>query len=84
MGLEMTRERAGVTKASTELPALGEAFVKLSPHRTHESNWLKALLCRIGLHRWYRLDLGSAEPVGGVRLCRWCPKVKVNGAQYGE
>jgi len=39
-----------------------DAWAKLSPHRTHESNWLKNLLCSAGLHRWYPLDLGSSTP----------------------
>jgi hypothetical protein len=56
-----------------------ELLAKLSPHRQHESSWLKNLLCSLGLHRWYQLDLGSAAPEGGVKLCRWCPKVKVKG-----
>ena len=54
------------------------------PHRTHESNWFKSLLCNFGLHRWYRLNLGIAIPAGEVSLCRWCPKVKVRGALYGD
>ena len=38
-----------------------EGLARLSPHRTHESNWFKALLCAVGLHRWYcpSLKFGS-------------------------
>jgi hypothetical protein len=25
---------------------------KLWPNRTHESNWVKDVACRLGLHRW--------------------------------
>jgi len=46
----------------------GDALARLSPHRTHESNWLKALLCALGLHRWYspephRLGSTTGHPV---------------------
>jgi len=33
------------------------ALARLSPHRTHESNWFKFLLCAVGLHRWYAPNL---------------------------
>ena len=61
-----------------------ELIAKLSPHRTHESNWFKGLLCNFGLDRWYRLNLGAASGESEVRLCRWCPKVKVRGVVYGD
>lgn len=32
------------------------ALEKLWPNRTHESNWLKDLLCGLGLHRWYAVQ----------------------------
>ncbi len=38
----------------SDISAAEEALARLSPHRTHESNWFKALLCALGLHRWYR------------------------------
>jgi hypothetical protein len=50
---------------------------KLSPHRTHESNWLKTLLCRFGLHRWYYPDLDALMPAQRIGFCRWCPAVKL-------
>jgi len=34
-----------------------------------------SLLCKLGLHGWYRLE----ESGENTALCRWCPKVKVNG-----
>jgi hypothetical protein len=54
-----------------------DALSRLSPHRTHESNWLKALLCALGLHRWYSPTLTALVPQQGIRFCRWCPAVKV-------
>ena len=59
-----------------------EDFVKLSPHRTHESNWLKALLCKAGWHSWYRLHFDASIQAREVTLCHWCPKVKVDGVLY--
>lgn len=52
-------------------------MAKLSPHRTHESNWLKSLLCRFGFHRWYYPDLGALMPAQRIGFCRWCPVVKL-------
>ena len=39
-----------------------EALERLSPHRTHESSWFKALLCAVGLHRWYCPNLTDLLP----------------------
>jgi|KBSMisStandDraft_5_1062788.scaffolds.fasta_scaffold294804_3 hypothetical protein len=33
------------------------ALAKLWPNRTHESNWMKEVLCRLTLHRWHRVDV---------------------------
>jgi hypothetical protein len=52
-----------------------EVLAKLSPHRTHESNWLKGLLCRFGLHRWYYPDLHALVPAPRIGFCRWCPAI---------
>lgn len=64
--------------------ALAEALAKLAPNRMHESSWLKNLLCGVGLHRWYRPNLGVSVYLREVGLCRWCPKVKVRGVIYGD
>jgi hypothetical protein len=64
--------------------ALAEALAKLAPNRVHESSWLKNLLCSLGLHRWHYPNLGGSIPPKEVRVCRWCPKVKVRGVLYGE
>lgn len=64
--------------------ALAEALAKLAPNRVHESSWLKNLLCSLGLHRWHYPNLGGSIPPREVRVCRWCPKVKVRGVLYGD
>jgi hypothetical protein len=61
-----------------------ELLAKLAPHRMHESSWIKNLLCSLGLHRWYHLNLGSSISAKEVSLCRWCSKVKVRGVLYGD
>ena len=48
---------------------------RLWPNRTHESNWLKDLLCAFGWHRWHRLDLNGTP----YRFCRRCPKIMEGG-----
>jgi hypothetical protein len=53
-----------------------QSFAKLWPNRTHESNWLKAMLCALGWHRWYRLDIPVSHSIIQCSFCRWCPKVK--------
>jgi len=69
-------------RAPGSMPS-ADSLAKLSPHREHESNWLKSLLCSIGLHRWYRVELDSCVPLE-LSLCRWCPKVKTKGALHHE
>jgi len=71
MGTVTPSEYAGRPAASASPPSLP----KLWPNRVHESNWLKGLLCRLGLHRWYRLTLGPSFPVHGADFCRWCDAV---------
>ena len=51
---------------------------KLWPHREHESNAIKNLLCHIGLHRWRQLDLSELHPNRDVHFCFWCSKIKVD------
>lgn len=55
---------------------------KLWPHREHEANSVLGLLCRVGLHRWRRLDLSTFEPDKDILFCFWCSKVKIDGALY--
>jgi hypothetical protein len=89
-------ENEGVARTEMTLPpssamnpilsdaALAEALAKLAPNRMHESSWLKNLLCGVGLHRWYRPNLGIPVSLREVGVCRWCPKVKVRGVIYGD
>jgi len=62
--------------------ALIPSLAKLWPHREHESNAIKNLSCRIGLHRWRQLDLGELYPGKEIRYCFWCAKIRVDGAIY--
>jgi len=55
---------------------------KLWPNRQHESNGVFGLLCRMGLHRWRRLDLSKLMPDKEIDHCFWCSKVKVDGVVY--
>lgn len=55
---------------------------KLWPNREHEANNVLGLLCRVGLHRWRRLDLSILMPDKEI-LRFWCSKVKVDGVVYG-
>jgi len=61
-----------------------ELLAKLAPHRAHESSWLKSLLCKLGFHRWYYLKLDASTSPQIVGLCRWCPRIKVDGALYED
>jgi hypothetical protein len=61
---------------------LAVRVAKLWPHREHESNLAMGLLCRVGLHRWRRLDLATLIPDKVVVHCFWCSKVKVDGVVY--
>ena len=60
--------------------AIGVA--KLWPHREHEANGVLGLLCRLGLHRWRRLELATLIPDKDILHCFWCSKVKVDGTIY--
>jgi hypothetical protein len=55
---------------------------KLWPNREHEANSALGLLCRVGLHRWRRLDLARLMPDKDILHCFWCSKVKVDGVVY--
>jgi hypothetical protein len=61
---------------------LAVQIAKLWPHREHESNGALGLLCRIGLHRWRRLDLATLVPGKNILHCFWCSKVKIDGVIY--
>ena len=55
---------------------------RLWPNREHEASSVLGLLCRIGLHRWRRLNLSPVLPDKNIAHCFWCSKVKVNGIVY--
>jgi len=74
---------AGRNQRQVGLPTPDELkplLAKLWPHRTHESNWLRDVACRFGLHRWYPMTLNDSE--SGLRIactfCRSCTEVKVD------
>jgi hypothetical protein len=67
-----THEDSPLTRISAE-----DALARLSPHRTHESNWFQAMLCAFGFHRWYCPNLTDLVPQQGIRFCRWCSAVRL-------
>ena len=67
---------------TNDAQALAASLAKLWPNRLHESNFLKNLFCRVGLHRWARLDLQELAAGKDVRFCRWCSDVELYGKIY--
>ena len=61
---------------------LVKRVARLWPHREHEAHSVLALFCRVGVHRWRRLDLTTLVPGREVVHCFWCSKVKVDGVIY--
>jgi hypothetical protein len=61
---------------------LAVRVAKLWPHREHESNSALGLVCRVGLHRWRRLNLATLVPNKNILHCFWYLKVKVDGIIY--
>ena len=57
-----------------------KALQRLWPNREHESNWLKALFCLLGLHPWHTLTLKVASEPAAFDFCRWCPEVRPHPA----
>jgi hypothetical protein len=55
---------------------------KLWPNRELEAGAVFGLLCRVGLHRWRRLDLSMLMPDKDIVHCFWCTKVKIDGVVY--
>ena len=62
--------------------ALAVRAAKLWPNREHEANTALGLLCRVGLHRWRRLNLETLIPGKKVLHCFWCSKIKIDGITY--
>ena len=71
----------GMAAPSEGLPEaeLARCVAKLWPHREHEANVLLGQFCRVGLHRWRRLDLTELVPGRDILHCFWCSKVKIDG-----
>ena len=67
-----------------ESQVLATSLAKLWPNRLHESNALKNMFCRVGLHRWAQLDLRELAQGKKVRFCRWCSDVKIDGEIYHQ
>lgn len=61
---------------------LAAQVAKLWPHREHEANIVLGQLCRVGLHRWRRLDLVTLVPGKDIVYCFWCAKIKIDGVVY--
>ena len=78
---ELSRRRSepGTPSNDAELAA---SLGTLWPHRWHESNWVKNLLCYFGFHNWKQLYLDELVPKREVRFCYWCTKVKLDGVIY--
>jgi hypothetical protein len=62
--------------------ALAPSLANLWPYREHESNAVKSLLCRSGVHRWRRIDLRQLGPDRDVTFCFWCSKIRIDGTLY--
>lgn len=75
-------DTAAPNKASPDSELALQA-AKLWPHREHESNIVLGQFCRVGLHRWRRLDLATLAPGKDVLHCFWCSKIKIDGIVYG-
>jgi hypothetical protein len=80
-------DEASETPLPIRLPSPEEMkprLMKLWPHRTHESNWLRAVICRLGWHAWYPMTLNDS--VSGLRVvctfCRRCTEVIVDDVQW--
>lgn len=61
---------------------LATSLARLWPHREHESNAVKNLFCRCGVHRWRQLDLKELVPNKAVDYCFWRSKVRIDGIMY--
>lgn len=62
---------------------LAQSPAKLWPHREHESNCWKNLMCWFGPHRWAQLDLRDQARGREVRFCRGCSKISIDGILHG-
>ena len=63
-------------------PGLAAQVAKLWPHREHEANFALGQFCRVGLHRWRRLNLSELIPGKDVLYCFRCSKIKIDGVVH--
>jgi hypothetical protein len=61
---------------------LAVRVAKLWPHREHEASIMLGQLCRVGLHRWRRLDLATLVPGKDILFCFRCSRVTIDGVIY--
>lgn len=61
---------------------LAKRAARLWPNREHESSPVFGLLCRVGIHRWRRMNLTEIMPGRDILHCFCCSKVKVDGIIY--
>jgi hypothetical protein len=62
--------------------AFAISLAKLRPNREHESSAVTGLCCRVGLHRWRKLDLAELVPNREVRFYFWCSKIRIDRILY--
>jgi hypothetical protein len=74
--------QAPIIPISSSDAELADVLRKLWPHRKHESNALRGVMCYFGFHRWSKMDLKRLLPEREVRFCRWCPGVEIDGVIY--
>ncbi len=56
------RDMNGSDKETPDSELALRVVAKLWPHRQHESNSLLGMFCRVGLHRWRRLNTANLFP----------------------
>jgi hypothetical protein len=69
---------------ATMSPEALRALGRLWPNREHESNWLKALFCALGFHRWHTLSIEVSTTSSQFDFCRWCPEIKPQATVSGR
>lgn len=51
---------------------------RLWPNRTHESSWLKDVICWLGFHRWHPVQVDVSTSTLSCTYCRWCTAIRVH------
>jgi hypothetical protein len=81
VGLVLSLSAQNLARAQQDYE-LAKRAARMWPNREHESNAFCQLLCRLGLHRWRRMNLAEIMPGHEILHCFWCSKVKVDGIIY--